>query len=452
MTETHRIRQIKTKTKKTNKTSKVTAMKKLLCLLLALICIPTVSCGNTVSKQPENANPESVLQKNSAENPETSDRQITMSAENITSTGMTLKIESAGTAELGTGSEYGLEIYDGKEWKKLPYALENEYELAWDAVLYLIPQSTGYSKEINWEWLYGELPNGNYRIYKDIQDAAPGKKHEPKRYYLEFTIEEPVENTCPYALMHDGVLYYDTGEYIFEKVEYSGKDILGEVTSEIPETKMPSQNGQANIPITGSIYIKHPLAESGILVLIKDKWYIFETRGEKAFTSPPKLTVSAHDTAPIEAMRGSYSWIYLDENGEETGIIADGLHPLTAKEHMPTISIKPSPYSRISPGTVYLNFEKTPQEISARARSTESFGNPDSESIPVTADAVEMDFATEDSDNFYEIQALKGEYVYEITAKWGNKETEGFEGTALYSFIANYCIPQIPTENIPITE
>ncbi|MBE6705870.1 MAG: hypothetical protein E7583_11450 [Ruminococcaceae bacterium] len=88
------------------------------------------------------------------------------------------------------------------------------------------------------------------------------------------------ENTCPYALLYDGVMYYYTGEYIFEDVEYSEDDILGSVTSTVSETKMPSLDRQANIDIEGSIFMKHELADDGLLVLIDGKWNIFEIRGQ----------------------------------------------------------------------------------------------------------------------------------------------------------------------------
>ncbi len=90
--------------------------------------------------------------------------------------------------------------------------------------------------------------------------------------------DEISESTCPYALMHDGVMYYYTGEEIYEKVEYTEEDILGSVTSVIPESGMPQVNGQANIPIEGSIFIRHELSGDGLLVLIDGKWNVFETR------------------------------------------------------------------------------------------------------------------------------------------------------------------------------
>lgn len=212
---------------------------------------------------------------------------VVMSAENITHSGMTLKIKTDKTElenPLGTGSAYELDVYNGKFWERVPYNTSYE-NIAWDAVMYIIAGDT-YSDDINWEWLYGELPAGKYRISKQITDNNPGKSiwHE---FYLEFEIKDELcsyplaESVCPYALMHDGVMYYYTGEYIFDDVEYSEKDILGKVTSTVPETRMPYVDGQANIDIEGSIFMKHELAGDGLLALIDGKWYIFETREDK---------------------------------------------------------------------------------------------------------------------------------------------------------------------------
>ena len=293
--------------------------------------------------------------------------------------------------------------------------------------------------------------------------------------------EEVAEATCPYALMHGGVMYYYTGEYIFDKVEYTGEDILGKVTSVIPETKMPGTDGQANVPIEGSIYMKHELSGDGLLVLIDGEWYIFETRGgmedggsgelssgsgvgagdantavkvggedaadvKRVFEQPPVLTVSAHGNESITAMRGGYSWIYVKENGDEAGICADGLHPLQAKEYMPVLTVKPSVQSHISPKVVYLDFEYEPQAISVRAWSPEYYGNPEAESISVDVNTVEVDFADGGYDSYTELEIFPEEYIYEVAASWGNKAVDGFEGTAYYCFVAEYSVPVVVGE------
>lgn len=88
------------------------------------------------------------------------------------------------------------------------------------------------------------------------------------------------ESSCPYALMHDGVTYYYTGEAIYEKIKITEDAVLGRVTSVIPESGMPQVDGQANIDILGSIYI-NALSGDGLLVLIDGEWTVFEKREVK---------------------------------------------------------------------------------------------------------------------------------------------------------------------------
>ena len=41
----------------------------------------------------------------------------------------------------------------------------------------------------NWEWLYGELPEGNYRIAKEIMDFRETGEYDTAIHYAEFRIE-----------------------------------------------------------------------------------------------------------------------------------------------------------------------------------------------------------------------------------------------------------------------
>lgn len=267
------------------------------------------------------------------------------------------------------------------------------------------------------------------------------------------------ESSCPYALMHGGVLYYYTGEYIFDDVEYKEEDILGRVSSTVTEMEMPSENGQANIPIEGSIYIKNSPEDSNILVLINGKWYIFERRNNGTSDTdqehnklpvqePPLLKVIAHNGESINAMRTSYSWIYTDENGEENGIIADGLHPLKAKEYMPHLAVKPSVYSRIDSKTLYLDFAYPPDRITAEAWKAQDYGNANAESIPVVINDAEYD----GQNQYFTVDIFGEEYVYSITAHWESRETGGFEGTAYYCFTSELYFPEISGTEITVAE
>ena len=42
--------------------------------------------------------------------------------------------------------------------------------------------------EIDWEWLYGTLPVGEYRIVKSVMDFVEAGSFEEKEYFAEFAI------------------------------------------------------------------------------------------------------------------------------------------------------------------------------------------------------------------------------------------------------------------------
>ncbi len=81
-------------------------------------------------------------------------------------------------------------------------------------------------------------------------------------------------NTLPPALMIDDVLYYYTGEEA--PVEIAEDSIMGTVTSAVSLSEMPTKNGQSNMtPLLGCSYA---LYEERIVVLMEEKWMLFETR------------------------------------------------------------------------------------------------------------------------------------------------------------------------------
>ncbi len=116
---------------------------------------------------------------------------ITMSAKDVTTTGMTLVIkQSAGNlvGELETGSAYALQKWNGKFWEHVSYASEGA--VAWDDVAYIIPKDGEREFPIKWKWLYGELPSGRYMISKSFMDFKGAAGHDDHTFYLEFEIPE----------------------------------------------------------------------------------------------------------------------------------------------------------------------------------------------------------------------------------------------------------------------
>ena len=116
---------------------------------------------------------------------------ITLTAENITPTSITLKCTQSGgepTGELQTGSWYTLENWTNeKGWNEMPYVIEGE--IGWTAEAWMIPLEGTCEWEIDWEWLYGKLSAGKYRIGKEIMDFKGPGDYDTKIIYTEFEVQ-----------------------------------------------------------------------------------------------------------------------------------------------------------------------------------------------------------------------------------------------------------------------
>ena len=115
---------------------------------------------------------------------------ITILASNVTNTGVTLKINQKGgkaKGELQTGADYFIETMSDGEWK--PVETITGDPLVWNALAYIIKKNDTTEMNINWEYGYGKLAPGYYRLAKEIMNFnAPGD-YEEKIYYAYFTIE-----------------------------------------------------------------------------------------------------------------------------------------------------------------------------------------------------------------------------------------------------------------------
>lgn len=115
---------------------------------------------------------------------------ITLTAENVIPTSAKIKCTQSGgepTGELQTGSWYILETWTQENgWHEAPcYA-----EVCWTEEAWLIPKDSVTEWEVNWEWLYGTLPEGKYRIGKEITDFRGTGDYDEAIYFAEFEITE----------------------------------------------------------------------------------------------------------------------------------------------------------------------------------------------------------------------------------------------------------------------
>lgn len=119
---------------------------------------------------------------------------ILPTATDVSSTGLTLNcVQSFGTAkgELTTEQLYWLERWNGTVWELVPTVIE---DYAWTMEGWVIPKNETTSWKVNWEWLYGELPAGTYRIGKSISDFERPGVSESQKYYADFEVVEPIDD------------------------------------------------------------------------------------------------------------------------------------------------------------------------------------------------------------------------------------------------------------------
>ncbi len=114
---------------------------------------------------------------------------LSFSTRNVTSTGLTLVCTKEGgnsTGELMCGSNYRLLVLEVGMWKNVPTVIENH---GWNDMGYPIREGTAKEFEISWEWLYGKLPPGTYRLAKELMDHRGSGDYDTAVYWVEFEIE-----------------------------------------------------------------------------------------------------------------------------------------------------------------------------------------------------------------------------------------------------------------------
>lgn len=101
----------------------------------------------------------------------------------LTNKGCTVIIRDTNEEKEIFGEEYRIDIYENNEWKQAEVILKENY--GWNLMGYLVGEDGTREMKINWEWLYGELKSGHYRIVKSITLAPYIREY----FSVEFDIE-----------------------------------------------------------------------------------------------------------------------------------------------------------------------------------------------------------------------------------------------------------------------
>lgn len=112
------------------------------------------------------------------------------SLKNISSTGATICFRlydpDAPTGELYYGDDFVFEVQKNGKWEEIPVIVEGDY--AFHDIAYTITAGDGIEQEMNWEWLYGELAPGEYRIGKCVNDFRKTGDFDSYMMYAHFIL------------------------------------------------------------------------------------------------------------------------------------------------------------------------------------------------------------------------------------------------------------------------
>lgn len=115
---------------------------------------------------------------------------LSFTLKNISPAGATLVFcnydADAPTGELEYGDDFLLEIQKDSVWEEVPVTLEGNY--GFHAIAYVIPAEGCSDQELNWEWLYGTLAPGTYRIRKSIHDFRGSGDYDEYTAYAQFIL------------------------------------------------------------------------------------------------------------------------------------------------------------------------------------------------------------------------------------------------------------------------
>lgn len=102
---------------------------------------------------------------------ESDDIAVAMDLQNISKTGASIRFrryEDRDTGELIYGQGYSISRLENDRWEPVYQIIDNA---GFEDIAYIIPSLGEAEIETNWEWLYGSLSKGTYRISKTILDS-----------------------------------------------------------------------------------------------------------------------------------------------------------------------------------------------------------------------------------------------------------------------------------------
>lgn len=115
---------------------------------------------------------------------------VSFSLNNISATGATLVFDQydpdAPTGSLEFGDDFVIEISNNGKWEEISVVVEGDY--GFNDIAYILTLGGRQEIELDWEWLYGKLSPGGYRIRKVIHDFRGMGDFDKHTVYAHFNL------------------------------------------------------------------------------------------------------------------------------------------------------------------------------------------------------------------------------------------------------------------------
>lgn len=105
----------------------------------------------------------------------------------ISATGGIFTIQNNSDQVITYGEQYTLQVKRDDKWVDVPYIIQ---DWGFHDIGYTIKANDSVTMEVDWQWLYGKLPVGNYQFIKEIQVQQPDDSYEAVQMEVEFLITE----------------------------------------------------------------------------------------------------------------------------------------------------------------------------------------------------------------------------------------------------------------------
>ena len=112
---------------------------------------------------------------------------VTMEVTECSDISVTVRIVNDTDKDIQCGEDFCLEVQDEEtgEWRKLDEVIDNA---AFNAIAYMVQKDSPYEAVIDFEWIYGKLEPGRYRIVKTVMDFGGTGDFTDYTFTAEFSI------------------------------------------------------------------------------------------------------------------------------------------------------------------------------------------------------------------------------------------------------------------------